>query len=1351
MIRSDAKGARIRVAVLGGGAGALSTALALTDPALEERYEVTVYQMGWRLGGKGASGRNAAFDERIEEHGIHVWFGFYDNAFRLLRSCYDTLRASGWVSPTGAPCAIDHVIDEVPGKGAFYPHEHFVVNELRSTESGDNWSKWNLYIPSNGLTPGNADPVAPEKSLAFTKAVEMLASVTEVRKSLGDGVAESLGVGAGPDVAPDQETKEEQVFRRFVSQRTELEGTTAPLGPEDFLRQALDGIAAPALDESLAVAKNEGLLGEDARFALRLRFTAWALRNARRLLRLWDRGDKGHRLYLACDTFAAVATGLSADVFDGDRDPSQALQELNQYDLREWLAKHGADPTYLMSNPTVRFIYNSAFAFENGDHNKPRIAAGSALRGVLQLFLGYKGAFAYRLSSGMGDVVFSPIYEVLRGRKVRFEFFHRVDALQSADNERGEPVIREVHLTRQAQLKDDGGEYAPLRWVADFPCWPSEPDWAQLRNGEALRAEVQAGRLDLEAPRELTGVGSDEKPRVLRAGEDFDEVVLAIPVAALGAITTSLADHREIGPTWRRMLAETATTPTQAFQVWFRGSLRDLKWDGPPPVFGTFVEPIDTYIDMSPALALEKRRHDDVKSLAYFCGVIDRIDGETKAAADERAFRNAVAHLTEHGTYFWPALKESDRFEWRFLWGAGRGEGSPLTRFKASQYARANVLPSELYTLNLPNSSQYRLPPDAANDPKLPFWRNLSLGGDWTRNPINLGCVEATVMTGLMAARGIVSRCEGEAAASKIQIIGESADYVWRSLGRGSRVLSYRENVAAPGEDGGTTGDLPAGGPPADVWGEGALDRLDAALNEDDRPATEALCAGLSQRLAAPGPTISDSPTVAKQVLSRLRKKRYFDVVQQVADAFLQAGTDTPAVRREYAQALIDQGMFGAAQTLLGDLKARRDLTEDDKSEVSGLMGRLFKQRYVNAPGVPDAGDALLRAVASYVEGYRIGTDPSYHAVNIVALAARAKKDGVMIDGALDGLNATELSEEVLRRIEEKPNGKMVYWDYASAAEANLALANNDGAIDSFRMFGAAKNIGAFDIASPLRQVLEVWQLSRDKEPGMTIIPRLEAELLKRQGGRLDVTAAQLRAPRSNLQKQLGSEDARTFAWYQEGLERCRLVARITDRFEQGGGTGFLVRAGDFLKCDDPDELILMTNAHVLEPAPRERGTLAWDQAIVRFELERADAVGAKVHAVREILWSSARLDATLARLHPAPVGLVAAPLSKDKIDPKGRERLIAIGHPEGRALSLSLYDNRVLDADETYIHYRTPTKPGSSGSAMYNNAWQLVALHHAGSLELPRLNGKLGVYPANEGIRIDVIQRASLSPGPRS
>src|SRR5215211_1858717 len=66
----------------------LAAAWRLSDPD-GEPAEVTVYQRGWRLGGKGASSRGA--NGRIEEHGLHVWLGFYDNAFRLLRSCYEEL------------------------------------------------------------------------------------------------------------------------------------------------------------------------------------------------------------------------------------------------------------------------------------------------------------------------------------------------------------------------------------------------------------------------------------------------------------------------------------------------------------------------------------------------------------------------------------------------------------------------------------------------------------------------------------------------------------------------------------------------------------------------------------------------------------------------------------------------------------------------------------------------------------------------------------------------------------------------------------------------------------------------------------------------------------------------------------------------------------------------------------------------------------------------------------------------------------------------------------------------------------------------------------------------------------
>src|SRR5213592_1535754 len=64
----------------------MAAAFELTRPEHAGRYQVTVYQMGWRLGGKGASGRGAS--DRIEEHGLHLWMGFYENAFRLMKECY---------------------------------------------------------------------------------------------------------------------------------------------------------------------------------------------------------------------------------------------------------------------------------------------------------------------------------------------------------------------------------------------------------------------------------------------------------------------------------------------------------------------------------------------------------------------------------------------------------------------------------------------------------------------------------------------------------------------------------------------------------------------------------------------------------------------------------------------------------------------------------------------------------------------------------------------------------------------------------------------------------------------------------------------------------------------------------------------------------------------------------------------------------------------------------------------------------------------------------------------------------------------------------------------------------------
>ena len=81
---------RNRVAILGGGMAGLAAAWRLSSPEHRDRYDtITVYQRGARLGGKGASHRGV--NGRIEEHGLHIWLGYYDNAFRLVRECYGEL------------------------------------------------------------------------------------------------------------------------------------------------------------------------------------------------------------------------------------------------------------------------------------------------------------------------------------------------------------------------------------------------------------------------------------------------------------------------------------------------------------------------------------------------------------------------------------------------------------------------------------------------------------------------------------------------------------------------------------------------------------------------------------------------------------------------------------------------------------------------------------------------------------------------------------------------------------------------------------------------------------------------------------------------------------------------------------------------------------------------------------------------------------------------------------------------------------------------------------------------------------------------------------------------------------
>jgi uncharacterized protein with NAD-binding domain and iron-sulfur cluster len=115
-----------KVVILGAGIGALSTAFLLTDPSLHGRYEVTVHCMGWRLGGKGASGRNASMHQRVEEHGLHIWFGAYRNAIAMMKACYGELGR-------GAPRQPFATFAD-----AFTSQNRLVLTEL----VGNEWRSW---------------------------------------------------------------------------------------------------------------------------------------------------------------------------------------------------------------------------------------------------------------------------------------------------------------------------------------------------------------------------------------------------------------------------------------------------------------------------------------------------------------------------------------------------------------------------------------------------------------------------------------------------------------------------------------------------------------------------------------------------------------------------------------------------------------------------------------------------------------------------------------------------------------------------------------------------------------------------------------------------------------------------------------------------------------------------------------------------------------------------------------------------------------------------------------------------------------------------------------------------------
>jgi hypothetical protein len=113
--------------------------------------------------------------------------------------------------------------------------------------------------------------------------------------------------------------------------------------------------------------------------------------------------------------------------------------------------------------------------------------------------------------------------------------------------------------------------------------------------------------------------------------------------------------------------------------------------------------------------------------------------------------QNALSFLKEDVSFLWPQSIEQGSFDFNSLVSLTSAEGE--ARFR-EQFFRVNIDPSELYVLGLPGTTKYRLAPGDSR------FSNLYLAGDWTLSDLNVGCIEATVISARLASRAISGKPE---------------------------------------------------------------------------------------------------------------------------------------------------------------------------------------------------------------------------------------------------------------------------------------------------------------------------------------------------------------------------------------------------------------------------------------------------------------------------------------------------------------------------------------------------------------------------------------------------------------
>jgi uncharacterized protein with NAD-binding domain and iron-sulfur cluster len=423
-------------------------------------------------------------------------------------------------------------------------------------------------------------------------------------------------------------------------------------------------------------------------------------------------------------------------IADGLLTDPRGFRAVNDEDYAMWVLRHGGHPEVL-EFPVLRAMYNMVFGYEKGHLERPTVCAGVGMLLVGLMFFTYKGAIFWKMTAGMGEIVFAPMYEALRRRGVEFEFFHRLDALHLDPRRQ---YIDAITIARQVRLADGVRHYEPLTRVRGLPVFPNMPlaDQIQTRDGiEGLESHF--------------GSRDDAEIRVLRRGTDFDRVILAVSLGMVAEVADELITAR---PEWREMTSNVRTIGSLGLQIWLRPDHEELGLAAPAITTSGYIPPIDTFASMPQTLWAEDWPADGrPQTVAYFCGALDvpwptTEDHATYVQRCRETARDEAVNFLDHlvGVHLPGAITETG-FAWHLLAGANGEQGAAAL---ATQHLSVNIDPSDRYVLSIPGTDDYRLRPDESG------FDNLVLAGDWTDSGLNSGCIEAAVLSGLQAANAII-------------------------------------------------------------------------------------------------------------------------------------------------------------------------------------------------------------------------------------------------------------------------------------------------------------------------------------------------------------------------------------------------------------------------------------------------------------------------------------------------------------------------------------------------------------------------------------------------------------------